>query len=138
MAQPIPVQDFSPEHRQFVYDGSCPFCTCWASRLHRWLSFPGSFVPYKEHIHYRFTQVDSEDFQIGVMLWDPDKGALQGGEAVIELLRASNRLNWLIKLYDKFSLFKKTIDSSYKFVSKHRPFFIELTLCQYYKDKVES
>lgn len=128
----------SPDRPQFIFQGTCPFCTCWAARLSRWLDFPGDFVRYKEHIHYPLTGVDRDHFETGVLYWDPHSGTSQGGEAVMNLLEQDGEMSWLVRFYRRHFWFKKLVDSTYHWVSRHRSKLIKPTFCGSYVDKVES
>ncbi len=117
---------------QLIYEGKCPFCACWASRLVRVLGFPGKFLPYDENFHNEFTGMSEDQFKEGVVLWDPNKGVFQGGSAVIRMFELSGKLKWVVYLYHRFQFVKRFIDASYCFVSEHRPILTRLTFCKGY------
>ena len=115
-----------PAKPLLVYDGDCGFCVRWIGRWKRTTGEAIESLPFQDpNIAARFSEVPRTQFEAAIHLIQPDGTVHRGAGAVFQSLD-STRWRWLLKWYQRSTLFARLADWSYGFVARHRTFFSRL------------
>ncbi len=108
-----------------VYDGGCAFCRLWIDRWRLLAENRVQFVTSQE-IAVLFPEMPRERYARAVLLIDEDGTRFHGAEAVFRLLAKRSGFGWAKKLYDAPAI-APVSDLAYRFIARHRPFFLRGT-----------
>ncbi len=117
-----------PAKPRLLYDGDCQFCTLW---IHRWQLVTRDFVeclPFQDpRGAAQFPEISRAQFEAAVQLVMPDGSVFRAAEAVCRSLACHPEEQWLLELYQHSRALAGVLETSYRFVARHRPFFSALT-----------
>lgn len=109
----------SPEKPVLIYDGDCAFCRRW---IERWRKITGNavdYAPYQEAAG-RFPDIPRTDFEISVVLIEPDGKNSRGAEAIFRSLALAGRWRWLLWGYRHLPGAKHLSETLYRFIAARR------------------
>jgi lipase maturation factor 1 len=109
-----------------LFDGDCGFCRCW---IRRWETLTGDrvrYVPYQQALA-RYPQVTEQQCAAAVQLILPDGTVFSGAHAVFRALDLAGRHRWLLRTYERCTLFARVTERFYQLVARHRVSFSKLS-----------
>ncbi len=109
-----------------IYDGDCGFCKFWIERWRRLTDASIEYFSYQE-AGDRFPQISKEEFQKSVQLIQSDGTVLSGAHAVFQALATNRSYAWLLKLHQKFPVFRFLSERFYELVARNGIVFSRLT-----------
>ena len=113
------------ERPLLVFDGDCGFCRTWVARWHRLARGRVDMAPSQEVAH-RFPHVPPEQFDISVVLVEPDGTTTFAAEALLRMLAlGGTRLpSWCHRHVPGASV---VLEGAYRFVANYRGLFSRLS-----------
>src|ERR1041384_2755482 len=111
-----------------IFDGDCHFCTLWIKRWQQTTGDAVEYVPFQDpRVAQNFPELPREQLDTAVHLVEPNGDVFMGAEAVLRALATNPDARSAITGCERWPRFAKCVESVYRFVAGHRPFFSWLT-----------
>ena len=114
----------SPPRPLLVFDGDCGFCRTWVARWHRLARGRVDVAPSQEVAH-RFPHVPTEQYDLSVVLVEPDGTSTFAAEALLRTLALGGTTSpsWCYRYVPGASFL---LERAYRFVAHRRGLFSRL------------
>ena len=117
-----------PPKPTMIFDGDCHFCTLWIKRWQQTTGDAVEYVPFQDsRVAQNFPELPREQLDTAVHLVEPNGDVFMGAEAVLRALATNPDARSAITECERWPRFAKCVESVYRFVAEHRPFFSWLT-----------
>ncbi len=117
-----------PARALLIYDGDCSICSLCVRRWQKTTGAHLDYLPFQDPgVARRFPEVPRGQFQTAVQLIEPDGRVYGGAVAVLRALAQGPRRARLLNWYERWPLFARAAEWTYRLVARHRRFFAALT-----------